>query len=570
MHAPRPQLRRIALPVTSAALALLVTAPLLGRGFTLGYDMVFAPRQYLLPDALGTGSALPRSVPADAVVALVTTVVPGDIVQQVVLTVAIFAAALGAGRLVPTDSTLTRLVAATGYAWSAYVAERLFIGHWPLLVAYACLPWIASAARSLRASEPKAGARLILACAPAALTPPGGLLAAAVALVVAGPRKAWLAAATALVLNAPWWVPSVLHPGGALSADTGVGAFSARAENWGGAVLSVLGTGGIWNSEVTPQSRAGALVPVLTIVVVLLALHGLRTQRWARGLTLLGAFGVVVASFATLPGGAKALGWAMHTVPGAGMLRDAQKWAAWWALPMAIGFALAVEALSKRLRQPAAHRSLLVAAVVLPLLAMPDLALAGWGRMTAVRYPPDWAQVRDHLDGDPRRGDVLVLPFATFRQFGWNHWRTQLDPAPRVLPRTVVADDSLPVGGVVVPGEDQRAAAVRTVLDRGGDLRMGLQALGIGWVLVEHGTPGVVPPVLNWFAPEFDGAWLTLYRVPDPIDPDPIRGAPTVPVVVADTCALLLLAYGLLWRLLPAGRLAGARRQTANEMRDRP
>ena len=122
----------------------------------------------------------------------------------------------------------------------------------------------------------------------------------------------------------------------------------------------------------------------------------------------------------------------------------------------------------------------------------------------------------------------------------------------------------------MVPGEDQRAAAVRTVLDRGGDLRMGLQALGIGWVLVEHGTPGVVPPVLNWFAPEFDGAWLTLYRVPDPIDPDPIRGAPTVPVVVADTCALLLLAYGLLWRLLPAGRLAGARRQTANEMRDRP
>ena len=435
MHAPRPQLRRIALPVTSAALALLVTAPLLGRGFTLGYDMVFAPRQYLLPDALGTGSALPRSVPADAVVALVTTVVPGDIVQQVVLTVAIFAAALGAGRLVPTDSTLTRLVAATGYAWSAYVAERLFIGHWPLLVAYACLPWIASAARSLRASEPKAGARLILACAPAALTPPGGLLAAAVALVVAGPRKAWLAAATALVLNAPWWVPSVLHPGGALSADTGVGAFSARAENWGGAVLSVLGTGGIWNSEVTPQSRAGALVPVLTIVVVLLALHGLRTQRWARGLTLLGAFGVVVASFADAAGrreGAR-LGHA-HGPRGGHAARRAE-------VGGVVGTAHGDRLRARRrgveqtlAAASAPHRSLLVAAVVLPLLAMPDLALAGWGRMTAVRYPADWAQVRDHLDGDPRRGDVLVLPFATFRQFGWNDGRTQLDPAPRVLP----------------------------------------------------------------------------------------------------------------------------------------
>ena len=190
----QPWLRRAALPVTAAVLALLVTAPLLGRGFTLSYDMVFAPRQYLVPDALGTGSALPRSVPADAFVALFTTVIPGDILQQLFLTGSIFFAALGAGRLVPTSSVLTRLVAATGYAWSAYVAERLFIGHWPLLIAYACLPWITMAARDLRDGKPKAGARLILTCAPAALTPPGGLLAAGLALVVAGPRKAWLAA----------------------------------------------------------------------------------------------------------------------------------------------------------------------------------------------------------------------------------------------------------------------------------------------------------------------------------------------------------------------------------------
>ena len=182
-----------------------------------------------------------------------------------------------------------------------------------------------------------------------------------------------------ILLNAPWWLPSILHPGGALTETAGVGAFSARAENWGGAVLSVLGTGGIWNADVAPESRAGALVPVLTIAVAALALYGLRAQRWARGLTLLGAFGVLVASFATLPGGVATLEWAMRTVPGAGMLRDAQKWVAWWALPMAIGFALAVELIAKRLRSPGARRSLLVAGVLVPMLAMPDLALAGGG-----------------------------------------------------------------------------------------------------------------------------------------------------------------------------------------------
>jgi hypothetical protein len=249
----------------------------------------------------------------------------------------------------------------------------------------------------------------------------------------------------------------------------------------------------------------------------------------------------------------------MRTIPGAGMLRDSQKWVAWWALPMAIGFALAIELIGKRLRSANTRRSLLVAGALVPMLAMPDLALAGWGRLVAVHYPADWPAVRDHLDGDPRHGDVLVLPLQTFRQFGWNGDRTQLDPAPRVLSRTVVADDSLPVNGVVVPGEDQRAAAARQLVERGGDLRMGLQALGIGWILVEHGTPGPPPPATNWFVPEFDGRWLTLYRVPDPIEPNPIKGAPTTPVVAADIIALLLLAYGLLWRLIPPGRLTGRR-----------
>ena len=185
-----------------------------------------------------------------------------------------------------------------------------------------------------------------------------------------------------------------------------------------------------------------------------------------------------------------------------------------------------------------------------------------------MRYPADWLAVRDHLGGDPRPGDVLVLPFETFRQFGWNGDRTQLDPAPRVLPRTVVADDSLPVNGVVVPGEDQRADAARQLIERGGDLRTGLQALGIGWVLVEHGTPGPPLPALDSFAAELDGPWLTLYRVQSSTESNPIKGAPVVPVVIADIFALLLLAYGLLWRLLPPGKFTGARRQNLIEMRD--
>jgi hypothetical protein len=93
-------------------MALAVLAPLLGRGYTLAYDMAFAPRHDLLPDTLGLGTALPRAVPADAVVALLTHVVPGDLVQQLVLAAALFAGPLGAARYLREQPRGVQVVAA--------------------------------------------------------------------------------------------------------------------------------------------------------------------------------------------------------------------------------------------------------------------------------------------------------------------------------------------------------------------------------------------------------------------------------------------------------------------------
>jgi hypothetical protein len=522
-------------------MALLVLAPLLGRGFVLTYDMVFAPRQYLLPDSFGLGSALPRSVPADAVVGLLTTVIPGDLVQQLLLLAALFLGPLGAARLVPTTSLATRLVAAVSYGWTAYLAERLVMGHWPYLLAYAAMPWIVSAGLDLR----KRGnpAPLILACAPAVLTPTGGILAVGAAIVAAGPKWLKVTIPVALVLNAPWWVPAILHPGGGLSTSDGVTAFGARSENWAGPVVSLLGLGGIWNGEVVPASRANPLVPLFTLLTVAVALFGLRrlAERWgspARSLTILGALGVLIAALPVVPGGELLLGWTMEHVPGAGLLRDSQKWVAWWALPLALGFALAVEK---------AHRAVVIAAIVFPVAVLPDLAGAAWGRLHTADYPTDWYRVRDILANDPRPGDVVTQPFSAFRQFSWNQYRTQLDPAPRFLPRATVIDDTLYVDGRPVAGEDPRARQVRDGT-----------ATGIGWVLVEHGTPGRTDT--DGLTPVYRGEWLSLYRVPGATGAGP-DGPPRAPIVVADVTASALILISLLWLALPAGRLTTLHRR---------
>ncbi|MET9224415.1 hypothetical protein [Lentzea sp. NPDC003310] len=521
-----------------ATLALAALAPVLMPGYVLVYDMVFTPEQPLNAAAFGLGDALPRAVPVDAVVALLTQVVPGQLVQKAALLAIVFMGALGAGLLVPTEKTGVRVVAAVAYSWNAYVAERLFIGHWTLLLGYAALPWVARAALRLREGEPRAWTRLVLASLPAVLSAPGGILALGTALVVAGRRGWGQVLGVGVVLNAPWWVPSLLHNG--LSDPAGVEAFSARAENWGGPVLSVLGLGGIWNAEVVPVSRANPVLPLLTLVLLGVAILGLRSLSarlpvWP--LAGLGAFGAVLALLAVLPGGVALLETLIEHVPGAGLLRDSQKWVAWLALPFALGLADAVERVRARL---------LLAVVLLGLL--PDLAWGGFGRLEPVAYPAEWAQVREELVDRP--GDVAVFPLSAFRRFDWNDRRTQLDPAPRFLPGTTVVDDSLSVGGKVVAGEDPRAARLRA-----GDLT------GIGWVLVEHGTPGRVDEnLLARLEKVHDGPELALYRVPGATPAAP-NGPPVAPVVLAWVAAGSLIGASLLWRRLPVGRFAAPRRE---------
>ncbi len=540
--------RRLLLPGVCLAMMVAVLAPLFGRGFTLAYDMVFAPRQDLLPDSVGLGSALPRSVPADAVVGLLTTVVPGDLVQQLLLAAALFAGPLGAGLLLK-ENPGTQVVAAVAYGWSGYVAERLFIGHWPYLLTYACLPWIVRAARDLRTL--KRVAILVLVTAPAVLTPSGGIIAAGVAMVCGGTRRLWLTATVALVLNAPWWVPSILHPGGTLSSAAGVGAFGARAESWGGAITSLLGLGGIWNAEVVPDSRTNPIVPLLILATTAVALVGMR--HLPKPLVGLGVAGLVLAAL----GGSPVLGWVVEHVPGGGLLRDSQKWVAWWALPAALGFALGVRQAAGLLRR--GRPAVLVAAALVPIAMMPDLAWGGWGRLQPADFPQDWAAVRHILQTSRHEGDVLALPLGSFRRYGWNGDRTQLDPAPRYLPRPTVLDDTLVVDGRPIPGEDRRAARIRQQVTEGGDLA----DLGIGWLLVEHGTPGRIEEnLLNPDERIYQGRWLDLYEVSGPVTGDSTGTPPAGPVVVADVLALATVTLSLLWLVLPTGSLRRSTRRT--------
>ncbi len=557
---------RLLLYAVAAVVTVVVLAPLAAPGYVLRYDMVFVPRQPLTWDLVAPAQGLPRAVPMDAVVSVLTQLVPGWVVQRIALGGAVLLAAVGAGLLVPTERTGVRLLAAVGYAWTPYLAERLLIGQWGLLVCYAALPWLVRAVLELRAGRAGAVARVLLTAAPAALTPTGGLIAFGVVSLLAPQRGRLRGPAVAMagvaLLNAPWVTAALATDAGGTSDPAGVAVFAARGENWAGPLAALAGTGGIWSAQATPASRALPLVPLVTLVLLTLAGAGFGLLRRRMSpdvsvrLLVLAGTGFLLAALGAVPGSADVLRWAVAQLPGAGLLRDGQKFLAPYALLLVVCVALGTERLVNRVERTNREVAgvVLGGVLLLPVAAMPDLAFGGAGRLWPVSYPADWQAVAGRLSADPG-GEVLVLPLSSYRAYSWNAGRTVLDPAPRYLPATVLTDDTLRVGDVVVTGENTRLREIRPLLGAG---RPATET-GVRWVLVQHNRADQVDPAtLTGLELVHRGAFLALYRnpgvPPSPVVVSPVRWA----VVVALAVAVAVVVAAMFRRYasgLPRGNL---------------
>jgi hypothetical protein len=563
--------RRLVPHAVAATVTAVVLAPLALPGYALRYDMVFVPRQPLSWEMIAPATALPRAVPLDAVVSLANVAVPGWLLQRIALIAIVYLSALGAARLVPATRAATRVVAALAFAWTPFLAERLLLGQWALLLAYAALPWLVAAARDLRAGRPGALPRLVLAAAPAAITPTGGLIALATVAVLLPLRSRTTAIALLAVtaLNAPWLVAAATSSAGGRSDAEGVAAFAARAENWAGSWAALAGTGGIWNAQTVPASRESPLVPVVTLLMLAVAVPGLRElrRRWPGGadrLLVLAAGGFVLAVAGTAPA-APVLEWLVSSVPGAGLLRDGQKFLIPYALVVALGFALGAERLADRLGrrfEPAAGVALLAGAMLLPVVLLPDLAFGGAGALRPVRYPADWDAVAERVAAAP--GEVLSLPFEGYQRHDWTRGVVVRDPAPRYLDAPVLMNDALRVGTVTVDGESPRAAQARAHLAAGRPAA----ALGVRWVLVQRDRAEPPASVLSGLRLAYDGPRLRLWENPSAAAAPPAAGR-RAPALLAHLLAAAVVVFGVLASLF-AWQRSWYRPRTHNPGEEKP
>jgi hypothetical protein len=548
-------------------LGALALGPGLRRGFLLSYDMVFVPRQPFTAALAGLAGGPPRAVPSDAVVAAASRVLPADLVQKLLLLSVFALACSGVVTLLGREPWFARLAGGVFYAWNPFVAERLIVGQWALLLGYAGLPWVLRAVTTAPVASWRGAGRLALALVPAIV---GGFAAMTVTALVglpaailarppgdatqpggAGPPggagvpegagravrqrlAAGLAALGVLAVGSlPWLIPSLARP---VYADlAGVAAFAARADTPFGSPGSLIMLGGMWNAQAVPAGYGGWwsalwLALVLAAMAAYLA-FGVRSGRWP-GLGIAALAGLLLAGLGvTAPG--RDLLRALGTLwPGFAVLRDGQQFTAPLALAGALGAGLLVAWAARPAGATGPGRAgagtatgsraaglvIAVALLLAPVLLLPGLAWGAAGRLRPVWYPASWLNAARLIDGSHAEGKVLLLPWAAYRRPAWNGGRALLDPWPRLAARQVIWNDGPLVGEVRMLPDDPATRRLGGVIAGAGPLTPALTAAGVRFVIVDSGPGG---PGTSGYAGRLPGCTmaaaapgLVVYQVP--------------------------------------------------------
>ena len=536
-------------------LGVLALGPALARGFVLSYDMVFVPDPPFSSALLGLTGGPARPVPSDAVVAVAAHLVPADILQKLILLSIFTLACSGAAALLACSlrvrtggrpPLLACLAAGVYYTWNPYVAERLVMGQWAMLLGYAGLPWVL---RLLCTGPERIGrARLALTLLPASI---GGFAAMTITGLAAGPaalaRGGWpgqqaaqrgrrlaVVFAVCLLLSLPWIIPSLIEP--VRTDPAGADLFAARADTPFGSLGSLVVLSGIWNAQAVPLGYGG-LPAVFWLLVVSAAGAGYvfiaRPLRLAPGLGIAGMVGLAVAALGVSSPGRAVLRDLISAWAGFAVLRDGQQYVAALALAEAIGLGACVawavrgiqvkagpdawdhipvsvspesgstvsgstvpantvpantEPANKGVSLASAGGTALgVVALLAPVLLLPGMAWGSAGRLHAVWYPADWLTARQVMDADPAPGAVLLLPWAQYRRYPWNDGEAVLDPWSRLLARDVISNDALTVGSRTIGQESAASIRLNRVLAQPGPLTDELRAAGVLYIVVDAG-----------------------------------------------------------------------------------
>ena len=476
--------------VVPLAIACLMLGPALGPGALFNLDLVVVPRLELPAGFWGLGPELPRRLPLWVPIAALSPVVPATISAKILMVALFMLAWSGMMRLARTLGVVYPAAAAAIFAFSPFMLTRTAVGHFPITITLAVLPWVI---RHLLQPGRDLGATFLAAAALSV----GGHFGGSVALltvvtgIITGPReraaRGFLVTAAA---QAVWLVPAVVV---AATVDTAPATGAVFRSDLRGVVgaLSLSAGGGFWNTYFQVGNRA--VMAVAGSMLLALAIVGTRSLPAAirTPLTALGTFGWAIPVLATLGFSRSIVDIATSNIVGA-VWRDSQRLIVVHLLWLAPASCLGAQ----RAATWAGHRIVRAgaAAMFVPLGIAVALSTPGlWGiggQIDAERLPGSWTTARDIVRADT--STVLALPWAQYynQSIGNGRIRRVLNPMPLFLGGDVIASSDSGLSADVRERGDQREEsvdrAVDALVDDGSELGPATAELGIDWIVVHH------------------------------------------------------------------------------------
>ena len=496
---------RAGLALWAAVLATIVIGPLRHKGWVLLLDWVDGPRRDQLAKAFN-GARLPAG-PLYHLVGGLLQRTTGATAGWLFPWLCLVAAGWGAARLVG-GGTVAKFVAVTAYLWNPFVQERFYSGQMAVLAGYAVLPYLARAAWA-----PPKGQRwwlgplsvggwwaLATACTVHLAVIGGVVVLGGAAGAFAGGEtrvlhRVGLSGAVAALATGVWLAPMAAtapRSGGGAVLDS----FLTRGDRVLGLAVGVLTQRGFWRPSLgEPGADSASWWPSVAVLLVVAALLGLVVAAGRGGLgCALPAASCLVFGWLGAQGVAGPFGgsyrWFVSHVALAGIMREPGKFIALISLASTVGLAALADGAASRLRRLARYRlaqpALALAAVVVilaPTALAPHFGGGVHGRLRAVRYPEQWAQLRRALDAETavagEAAGVVALPWTGYLNPGFTDERIVAHPAPAYFGRFVEVSNDAQLGGLAGDGRSRRIGAALREPDGGRDLT----AMGIRFVL---------------------------------------------------------------------------------------
>lgn len=497
-----------------ALLSLAILIPLLLPGYILTLDLVFTPH-FMWP------TELTNTYPLDVLLWLLHLILPGDVIEKIILFLILLLSGVGMHRLLQSikvkegiSPDVWRIAIYFGgifYMINPFTYSRFMAGQWMVLLGYALLPFFLQAFIRLLAIPSRRNATAVTLLAFAIVTVSLHHLGMMVLLdimvvIIASILKywrngdhvkkffGWLSGSILclLVLSSFWIIPTLLGQNSTGQTVTNFDESHFKAfETAGGGVIGAIGQvvrlQGFWVEPRGLFALPQSLVPFWGLIFLILwVVMGIGLiKAWRRNRMLVGIavgsilLGIILAATPVIELLSK-------VIPLAAGYREPQKFVNLVVIGYSIlgvfGISYIIEWASKRFSDAGGQAAIIVG-LFLPLAITPTMLWGFSGQLQPKSYPAGWSEMNQELKTIAEGKRTVFLPWHQYDTFDFAG-RIIANPATKFFEAPVIVSDDPEFKNISPTIPDDEKNKISEALKNTKTLPETLRSLDITYILL--------------------------------------------------------------------------------------